>query len=94
MNWRLPAGLPKLRRKPTWVAVHRVEFTVYFRRFKREEFMTLAGLRRGLPLTEALEAGFAGSRTPAASRPQRVKEWFANWAELGWICAPDLDSLL
>ncbi|MGP8269908.1 MAG: putative DNA-binding domain-containing protein [Terracidiphilus sp.] len=88
------ARLPKLRRKPTWVAVHRVEFTVYFRRLRREEFLTLGALRRGLPLAEALEAGFVGSETPPARRPHRVKEWFANWAALGWVCAPDLGSLL
>lgn len=88
------ARLPKLRRKPTWIGVHRVEFTVYFRRLKREEFLTLAAIRRGLPLTEALEDGFLDSETPPSSRPNRVKEWFANWAELGWICAPDLDALI
>jgi hypothetical protein len=89
-----PIRLPKLRRKPTWVGAHRVEFTVYYRRLKREEFLTLGALRRGLPLVEALEAGFQDSRAPQARRPQRVREWFANWAELGWVCAPDLDLLL
>jgi hypothetical protein len=89
-----PAKLPKLRRKPTWVAAHRVDLSVYYRRLKREEFLTLTAIRQGLPLTEALEAGFSDSRTPEAGRLRRVREWFANWAELGWICAPDLDSLL
>jgi len=89
-----PAKLPRLRRKPTWVAAHRVDLSVYYRRLKREEFLTLAAIRRGLPLAEALESGFRDSRTPESRRPQRVREWFANWAELGWICAPDLDSYL
>lgn len=88
-----PAKLPKLRRKPTWVAAHRVDLSVYYRRLRREEFLTLAAIRQGLPLAEALETGFRDSRTPEARQPQRVREWFANWAELGWICAPDLDSL-
>jgi hypothetical protein len=90
----VPAKLPRLRRKPTWVAAHRVDLSVYYRRLKREEFLTLAALRQGLPLAEALAAGFQGSNTPETRRPQQVREWFANWAELGWICAPDLDSLL
>jgi hypothetical protein len=89
-----PAKLPKLRRKLTWVAAHRVDLSVYYRRLKREEFLTLAAIRQGLPLAEALAAGFQDSRTPENRRPQQVREWFANWAELGWICAPDLDSLL
>jgi hypothetical protein len=89
-----PAKLPKLRRKPTWVAAHRVDLSVYYRRLKREEFLTLAAIRQGLPLAEALETGFRDSRTQEARRPRPVREWFANWAELGWICAPDLDALL
>jgi hypothetical protein len=89
-----PAKLPKLRRKPTWVAAHRVDLSVYYRRLKREEFLTLAAIRQGLPLIEALGSGFRDSRTPEAHRPRQVQEWFANWAEFGWICAPDLDSLM
>ena len=29
-----PARLPKMRRKPTWVAAHRMDLTVYFRRLR------------------------------------------------------------
>jgi Putative DNA-binding domain len=89
-----PASLPKLNRRSTWLASHRVDLSVYYRRLQREEFTTLAAIRRGLPLAEAIEAGFADSRIPELRRPQRVREWFANWAELGWICAPELESLL
>jgi hypothetical protein len=89
-----PARLPRLRRRPTWVAAHRVDFNVYYRRMEREEFLTLAAIRDGKPLAAALGEGFAESRIAAARRPQRVQEWFATWAELGWICAPDLDQLI
>jgi hypothetical protein len=89
-----PARLPRMRRRPTWVAAHRVDMNVYYRRMEREEFQTLAALRDGLPLGEALEAGFAGSKLSGSRRPQRVTKWFATWAELGWICAPDLEELI
>jgi hypothetical protein len=89
-----PAKLPRLRRRPTWVAAHRVDYSVYYRRLQLEEFRTLAAIRQGLPLAEALEAGFCESQTLETRRPQRVREWFASWAELGWICAPDLESLI
>jgi hypothetical protein len=89
-----PTRLPKLRRRPTWVAAHRAGLSVYYRRLKREEFLTLAAIKRGMPLAEALEAAFQDSATREAQRPQLVREWFANWAEFGWICAPDLDSLM
>jgi hypothetical protein len=83
-----PARLPRLRRRPTWVVAHRVDFNVYYRRLEREEYLTLVAIRDGRTLAEALDAGFAGSRIPEGRRPQRVREWFANWAELGWICTP------
>lgn len=89
-----PARLPKLRRRPTWLAAHRVDNSVFYRRLQREEFLTLAAIRHGLPLAEALAAGFADSRIPESHRAPRVREWFATWAELGWICAPDLETLL
>jgi|HubBroStandDraft_6_1064221.scaffolds.fasta_scaffold196646_1 hypothetical protein len=89
-----PARLPRLRRRATWVAAHRVDFNVYYRRLEREEFVTLEAIRDGRPLIGALESGFAESRIGEARRPARVREWFTAWAELGWICAPDLEELI
>jgi hypothetical protein len=89
-----PIGLPRLRRRPTWLAAHRVDMSVYYRRLEREEFLTLSGLRAGTSLAEALAAGFANSTIPEQRRALLVRAWFANWAELGWICAPDLENLL
>jgi hypothetical protein len=84
---RAAAAVPRLRPRPTWLAVHRVDFSVYYRRLAREEFQVLAAIREGLSLGEAIEAGFLGSRILERRRALRVREWFANWAELGWICA-------
>ncbi len=89
-----PVRIPKLRARPTWVAAHRVDLLVYYRRLRREEFLTLRSLRNGWSLAEAIETGFADSQTREALRPQMVREWFSTWAELGWICAPDLDKLM
>lgn len=79
-------SVPKLNPQTTWLAVHRVDLSVYYRRIAREEFQTLAALRDGRNLAEAIDAGFAGSRIAQLQRPVRVQEWFGNWAELGWIC--------
>jgi hypothetical protein len=89
-----PAKLPRLRRRPTWLAAHRVDNSVYYLRIQREEFLTLSALRRGLPIAGALLAGLASSRFSESRRASLVQDWFANWAELGWICAPDLESLI
>jgi len=86
--------LPKLRRRPTWLAAHRVDYSVYYLRLQREEFLTLKAIRQGMPLADALQTGFIGSRIAEVRRTQQVRKWFATWAELGWICAPDLESLI
>ena len=86
--------LPTLRRQPTWLAAHRVDLSVYYLRIKREEFQTLHAIRRGLPLAQAIEAGITSSRGPSSRRPQLVREWFTRWAELGWICAPELEPAM
>jgi hypothetical protein len=88
-----PVSLGGLRRA-TWVAAHRVDLSVYYRRLEREEYRTLKAIGEGRTLAEALEAGFAGSAMAAARQALRVQEWFGTWAELGWICAPDLESLV
>jgi len=87
-----PAALPRLRLRPTWLAAHRVDLSVFYRRLQREEFLTLAAIREGFPLGHALEAGFEGSRIHERLRPQLVRDWFGTWAELGWICAPQTDA--
>ncbi len=89
-----PAKLPRLRRRPTWLAVHRVDFSVFYLRLRREEFLTLSAIRQSLPLGDALDTGFFASGIPQARRPKLVRQWFGNWAQLGWVCAPDLETLI
>ncbi|WP_348261294.1 DNA-binding domain-containing protein [Telmatobacter sp. DSM 110680] len=88
-----PAKLPPLRPRPTWLAAHRVDFSVYYLGLKRGEFQTLAAIRSGMPLAQAIEIGITSSRVPSAKRPQLVRQLFTNWSELGWICAPDIEDL-
>jgi hypothetical protein len=80
-------AVPRMPLRPTWLAAHRLDLSVYYRRIAREEFQTLSALRSGVALGEAIQAGFSGSRIPEHRRAQRVQQWFSNWAELGWICA-------
>jgi hypothetical protein len=89
-----PAALPRLSRRATWLAAHRIDISVFYRRLECEEFKTLTAIREGLPLAQAIEAGFGGSKIPEKRRTRKVQEWFASWAELGWICTPELESLI
>jgi len=80
--------LPRVIRRPAWVVAHRIDNSVYYRDLTREEFLTLSAIEQGLPLGQALEAGFLGTRKPASRWPVMVRQWFADWAEFGWICEP------
>jgi hypothetical protein len=88
-----PAKLPPLRRKATWLAAHRVDFSVYYLRLQRGEFLTLAAIQAGVPLAQAIETGVTSSRVPSGKRPLLVRQWFTSWSELGWICARDIEGL-
>jgi hypothetical protein len=74
-----------LRPHPTYLAVHRVDNMVYFRRLEREEFAILTALERGRTLERAIETGFRKSRTSAAQQAADASSWFRNWAALGWF---------
>ena len=86
-----PVALPR-RRRALRVAVHRADLEVYYRRLEEEEFRTLAALRDGKTLGEAVEEGFHHTRRSAQRQAQAAGEWFATWAELGWIWKPDAAS--
>jgi hypothetical protein len=79
----------RLNKRPTWLAIHRSDYSLYYRRLSKGEFLTLSALRRGLTLSQAIDAGFERSRVSISNRARLLQQWFANWAELGWICAPE-----
>jgi hypothetical protein len=78
----------RLRKRATWLAVHRADLSVYYKRLTKPEYRMLSAIQQQLTLPEALEAGFAGSRLTVALQINLVRTWFATWAELGWICKP------
>ncbi len=79
-------AVAKLKPAEIFLAVHRVDDSVYFRRIEREEFVILSALRDGKALGKAIEAAFRTSRVPAEERAGLVQQWFQNWAALGWFC--------
>ena len=86
-----PSG-PLARRGATWLAAHRVENSVYYRRLEAVEYAILKALGEGSTLGQALEQGFARSRVAAGRRPALISQWFNNWATLGWLCAPQTEE--
>jgi hypothetical protein len=78
----------RLKPERIWMAVHRLDFGVYYRRLTAEEFRLLEALRAGLPIGEAVESSLADSSLPLDELRRNLETWFAAWAELGWFCRP------
>jgi hypothetical protein len=79
-------AVAKLKPATIFLVVHRVDFSVYFRRIDAEEFAILTSLRDGRTLGKAIEVAFTKSTVAEAERAALVQQWFRNWATLGWFC--------
>lgn len=77
-------AMPKAQ--PLWLAVHRSNNEIYFKRLEREAYLTLQGLRDGLTMSAALELALAEA-DPTQDWLVKIRDWFENWAALGWFCA-------
>jgi hypothetical protein len=76
------------RSKPEriFVAVHRRNDMVYYRRIEAEEYRLLGALRDGRPIGQAIRFAFEGSSASADEQRSKLETSFAVWAELGWLC--------
>ena len=82
--------VPLPKAKKVFLAVHRQENIVYFKRLKPEAFALLRALQQGQPLSQAIESSVNWSGKKLERVMEQLHDWFANWAELGWFCrAPE-----
>ena len=82
-------AVAKLKPAQIFLAVHRLDYSVYFRRIEPEEFWLLSALRNGKPIERAIELAFRKSSMPMAERSASVQHSFQTWATLGWFCRPE-----
>jgi hypothetical protein len=81
---RKRVNLPK--RAKIYLAVHRQDNMLYYKRLEHDAFAILQLLGRGLTVEEAcIEAVSKSSRTEI-EWPEQIKEWFSTWSMLGWFC--------
>jgi hypothetical protein len=78
--------LPK--RAKVYLAVHRQNNMLYYKRLEPEAFAILSGLGRGATLENACANATAASNRTNVDWAEQVKEWFDNWAALDWFCHP------
>ena len=77
-----------LQRESIYLAVYRMDDSVYFRRMNADEFRLLDTLRGGRPVAEAIDSVFGEGDTPVEELRARLEGWFRGWAESGWFCHP------
>lgn len=68
-----------------FLAVHRADYSVYFKRLDQEAFAILCALRDGKSLSEAVDSVDWSNRSVEESSTE-VQQWFAYWSAQGWFC--------
>jgi hypothetical protein len=80
--------LPLPQGKKVFLAVHRQQNIVYFKRLKPEGFALLRALQQGQSLSQAIETSVDWSGKKLERVMEQLHDWFANWSQLGWFCRP------
>jgi hypothetical protein len=80
-------AVAKLKPKTIFLAVHRIDYSVYFRRLQPAEYGLLLAIQNGRTLAQAVNEVFGKRSKASGADPAQVTEWFRNWSDLGWFCA-------
>ncbi len=84
---RMVRRAPPCEPAETFLAVHRHDQNVHYKRLAPEAFRILQSLQGGAPLGDALEA-FEPSAMAEAERPAFLRQAFHDWASFGWFVQP------
>jgi hypothetical protein len=84
---RLTRGL---KRRTNFLAVHRHQDLVYYKRLEPGQFRLLSALQYGATLEKAC-AELAGLKIPG-NLGETIQNWFSSWASLGWFCGLEQSS--
>lgn len=71
---------------PIFLAVHRLDLAVYYKRLDPEAWHLLQALRTGFTLEDACELAFRESKEPMEAITTKVGSWFSAWTGFGWLC--------
>ncbi|MEP6821367.1 MAG: DNA-binding domain-containing protein [Chthoniobacterales bacterium] len=79
------------RRARVWLAVHRFDNTLYYKRLEPEAFALLKNLRDGKTVEKACVDAISETTRPNVDWPGRITAWFNDWSSLGWFCQSEND---
>ena len=78
--------LPTMKQERVWLAVHRFDDSVYYRRIDRETFLLLNALRSGVTVAKAVALAFDKTKLDFETQANLLGERFALASALGWFC--------
>jgi hypothetical protein len=74
------------RRQQIYLAVHRHEDTVYYKRLSLEDYQLLRAFADNATLEAAMEAAFVDSSIGEQDRPAHIQSSFQYLMQMGWLC--------
>jgi hypothetical protein len=75
-----------LKRGKIFLAVHRFNDSVYYKRLEPGQFLVLSALQGGATLEKAC-ATLIKLKSFKGDLGETIKKWFSSWAALGWFCS-------
>jgi hypothetical protein len=74
------------KREKVYLAVHRHDNMLYYKRLDPEAFAILTSLARGVTVEDACVEAVTASKRTNVDWSAQIKEWFDGWSALGWFC--------
>jgi hypothetical protein len=73
-------------REKVYLAVHRHDNVLYYKRLEEDEYKILMSLDRGVTVEEACIEAVTASKRENVDWPEQMRQWFNSWSSLGWFC--------
>lgn len=74
--------------KPLYIAVHRMQCSVYYKPLTRDQFEVLRALQQGATVEKACAVLVKRRGDAAKESATQVQQWFQDWTSFGWFCRP------
>jgi len=81
---RRTVSLPKPER--VFVAVHRQDNSLYYKRLEPGAYKVLCALRDGASIAQACAVAAPRGQKAQQAFAAEIQDWFRTWIELGWLC--------
>jgi hypothetical protein len=84
-KWTRPKKVSRPKPEKIFLAVHRMENSVWYKRLEPEAYLICSALQKGAPLQTACERAFRRKKADE-NFGATLQNWFAQWASFGWFC--------